>query len=357
MVNSPSLYPKPLFRPSHFHSRLSLALIGAFVLLAAALVVTVSASAPSAAELRLRGWVNELNQERLTVSRQQAQQQLENQGEAAVPALLTALRSDNWVLRRNAADMLGYIASPQAISALREALNNDPVPTVRVNAVYALGELSSPTMIADLQRAAVLDPSAPVRQAAADSLARARTRLALSAGVNEQLLSAFALAPNDANVIYAAAGRNLLVTRNAGKTWEALSGALPSQTTALATSPANSNVLYAGLDGLGLYTSTDGGQTWRATNNGLNVPAGARFVVNAIAVDPQNAQRVAVSTGVWLGTSEVTYHALGIFQTTDGGVTWTAVGQVNRAVPLSGLQFKGSQLFALVDNQVLTYPL
>jgi hypothetical protein len=305
----------------------------------------------------MQGWVNTLSVDKLTVGRQEAMSNIEAAGETAVPYLLSALHSNDWVTRRNAADMLSYIASPTSTNALQDVLANEVVPDVRVNAALALGNIASYTAINELERAAVTDTNAQVRQTAQDSLAREKTRIALAAGVNEQDLNAYAVAPADTRVAYAATRRNLVVTRDGGKTWTTYAQALPSVTTTLAVSPSDSRVLYAGVDSMGIYKSVDGGHTWTAMNSGLDTAPGTRFVVTAITIDPNNAEHVAISTGVWLGSTQMEYHPLNLMQTTNGGQTWTSVGVTKRTDPLSGLAIKGDQLYALAGNQVLAYPL
>jgi hypothetical protein len=253
MVTNPSFTHRQSFQPPHRKY-----VAWAFVLMAIAFAVlaitlTASANPPSAAEVLIQGWVNELRQERLTAERHDAQRELEAAGEASVPTLAVALRSDDVVLRRNAADMLGFIASPTSTSALEYVLMNDAVPTVRRNAAWALGEIDDFSMLDTLEQSAVRDTSQQVRQAASDSLARNRARVALAAGLNERELNAFAAAPQDARVIYAASGRNLSVSRDGGKTWNILQNALPSVSNVLAVSPANSLTLYAGINALGMF--------------------------------------------------------------------------------------------------------
>lgn len=150
------------------------------ILIGAALVVALvfvyidraEATAASAADLQIQAWVHELEADRLTTKRHVAQRQLEAAGEVAVPALLTAARSQDPVMRRNATEMLGYIISPRAAVTLVELLQSDPVPAVRRNAAWALGEYHDPAYRARLEQAAQSDKSAQVRQAARDSLER-----------------------------------------------------------------------------------------------------------------------------------------------------------------------------------------
>ena len=83
------------------------------------------------AKLVIRGWVNDLSEQGLTAKRQAAQTRLEAAGEQAVPALMTALHSNDVNTRRNAADVLGFIASTRATDALVQSLANDPAAAVR----------------------------------------------------------------------------------------------------------------------------------------------------------------------------------------------------------------------------------
>ena len=140
--------------------------------------------------------MNELKSDKLTFVRQEAQRNLELAGEAAVPQLLTALDREA-AQRTNAADLL-WLHCLAAVDkrVLLNALRTDAVPAVRRNAAWALGEIKASSAINVLQQASITDRS-ELRGAAADSLARIRTTLALATGLNEQLdwsirLSAFA---------------------------------------------------------------------------------------------------------------------------------------------------------------------
>lgn len=194
------------------------ALLTLILSLSALAFAIFNAGSPTLAEMRVQGAVNTLNQPGLTAERQQARRELESAGESAVPALIVALRSEDAVLRRNAAEMLGYIGSPQALAALRYALINDSAPLVRRNAAWALGEINDLSALNDLQQAAVLDPNPSVRQTAADSIARIRARLALTAGVNERVLSAFAAPSGNSKIAYLTTRRELVSTHDGGKT-------------------------------------------------------------------------------------------------------------------------------------------
>jgi len=331
------------------------AMLALLISIGALLVSAANAALPVFAEMRIQSAVNALSADRLTPQRHQAQSELEKAGAGAVPALLVALRSENPTLRRNAADMLGFIASPQSATGLRNALSNDATPAVRRNAAWSLGEIQDFTSLNALVRVTVLDTNLSVRQAAADSIARIRTRLALTAKVNEQELSAFAIAPTDSNRAFLATRRDLIASRDGGKTWTTYANALPSLITFLAVSPTNAQLLYASADGLGLFQSTNDGVTWGAMNTGLGLMPGARFSVTALGFDPSDAQHLFVTTGVWLGTSQVEFFPINVMHTLDGGATWQLYQKSRNVLPIAGLAIKNDRLYALAGDQVVIY--
>lgn len=341
-------------------SRRTLITFGAIV----ALIVVIALAAMNAAatpvnpaQLQIRGWITQLHDEKLTAARHNAQRNLELQGQAAVPQLLNALHSNNTTLRRNAADVLGYIAAPQSLPALREAMRNDPAPAVRRNAAYALGEIHDARAIGDLYQTSITDTSASVRGAAADSLARIRTILAKNMQRNEQTIGAFATAALQPETIYAAAKRDFLTSRDGGKTWQTLPNVLPSQVTALQVNPANAQELYAGTEGLGLFKSSDGGKRWHAVNQNIPLTPGAREIISAIAIDPQNPNTIFISRGVWMGTGTVDYYPTGLLSSRDGGATWSALNAgsaMTSQQAIAKLAFRNGQLYGLASDRVLT---
>lgn len=330
----------------------------ALIVAVAIAAVNANATPRSNGEALMAGWVNDLKIDKLTTERQQAQHNLELAGEAAVPQLLTALQSSNTTQRINASDMLGYIASPQSADALRNSLRADPVPAVRRNAAYALGEIKSAGAINDLQQASITDHSEMVRASATDSLARIRTAIALTAHVNDQYITAYASAPSSGDLLYVAAKRDLLTSRDGGKTWLTAANALPSQVSALAVSPSNPQEIYAGVEGMGIFKSTDGGTTWNAINNGITLTPGAREALSAIAIDPNDSNVLYVSRGVWLGTSQVEFYPVGLMSSHDGGTTWqmltTGTSASSGEQAIAKLAFRDGQLYGLAGNRVLT---
>ncbi|MEA3337824.1 MAG: HEAT repeat domain-containing protein [Chloroflexota bacterium] len=107
--------------------------------------------------------VNGLDDEELTAHRNAAQVALLNLGEKAVPSLVIGLRSRETPVRRNAAELLGFIGSPSAVNALLRVAKQDAEPIVREEAVWALGEIGEERIRLALQALAKTDPDPVVR--------------------------------------------------------------------------------------------------------------------------------------------------------------------------------------------------
>src|SRR5947199_1711743 len=116
-------------------------------------------------------------------------------------------------------------------------------------------------------------------------------------------------------------------TRNAGVTWEPLFDDQPiASIGALALAPSDPNVIYVGTGqasirsdityGAGVYKSSDGGAHWRAL--GLT---DTRHI-GKVLVDPRNPDVVLVAA---LGHAYGPNSERGVFRSTDGGGTWTKV--------------------------------
>jgi photosystem II stability/assembly factor-like uncharacterized protein len=64
----------------------------------------------------------------------------------------------------------------------------------------------------------------------------------------------------------------------------------------LAIDPRNSEVVYAGTDGSGVYRSADGGESWQVMSEGLG-----NLVVETLAIDSTLCPTLYAATkdGVW----------------------------------------------------------
>lgn len=91
---------------------------------------------------------------------------------------------------------------------------------------------------------------------------------------------------------------------------------------AIAYDPTNTKIIYVGAPQGGVMKSTDGGLTWSAIgdNWGYNT-------VSAIAVDPKNPTTIYAGTGDFQGM--VGAYTMGVMKSTDGGVSWTNLGRAS----------------------------
>ena len=104
-------------------------------------------------------------------------------------------------------------------------------------------------------------------------------------------------------------GGGLYGSTDGGRSWRPLGPPGPVYVQAIAISPTDPAVVYAGVYGSqarGLYKSTDGGSSWQRLTDALNID------VSTIALDPENP------TAVYVGAAD----AAGLIKSTDGGATW-----------------------------------
>lgn len=97
-----------------------------------------------------------------------------------------------------------------------------------------------------------------------------------------------------------------------GDSWWASQKELPSAARALAADPLQAGVLYAGLNGYGIYRSPDQANTWQERNTGMRSIA----PINALAVSPADAEVIYAGSDGPRG---------GLFQSSDGGLNWRTV--------------------------------
>lgn len=99
-------------------------------------------------------------------------------------------------------------------------------------------------------------------------------------------------------------------------------GSVSGRITALAADPTNALVIYAGAAGGGVWKSTDGGSTWSPLTDFQPTLA-----IGALAIDPSNTQTIYAGTGEANRCADC-QDSQGILKSTDGGSTWTLLGQV-----------------------------
>src|ERR1035437_6198966 len=129
--------------------------------------------------------------------------------------------------------------------------------------------------------------------------------------------------PTTPSTMYAAGvAGGIWKTPTRGASWSPLGDFLSNiAVNSMVMDPSNPNVIYAGtgegywnidaIRGAGIFKTTDGGATWTALTNITSSPD--FYYVNKLAVSP------VTSTRVYAGTSS------GIWRSIDSGVTWTRV--------------------------------
>jgi photosystem II stability/assembly factor-like uncharacterized protein len=152
-------------------------------------------------------------------------------------------------------------------------------------------------------------------------------------------VSALACSRTNPDLYYAGgADGGVWRSTDGGASWVVLTDRLPTTAIgALALDPTNESVIYAGSGeanyanhsrfGMGLYKSTDGGDTWQVL--GGEVFAGRCF--SRLLVHPQNPQRLYAAITRAGGFPEMAAAKghpgasgpVGVFRSDDGGVSWT----------------------------------
>ena len=151
-----------------------------------------------------------------------------------------------------------------------------------------------------------------------------------------------AVHPSQPTTWYIAVGSGgLWKTVNAGVTWQPVFEKQPSYSLGCVTlDPSNPEIVWVGTGeavsgrhvawGDGVYRSRDGGRTWQQ----MGLPASEH--IGKILVDPRdgNVVYVAAEGPLWASGGE-----RGVYKTTDGGASWTAVLTINDDTGITDICF------------------
>ncbi len=119
-------------------------------------------------------------------------------------------------------------------------------------------------------------------------------------------------------------------------------GNIGGRVPALVVHPTNASIAYIGAADGGVWKTTDGGTTWLAKTDFL-----ASLATGSLAIDPSNPERIYWGTGEPYYSGDA-YGGAGVFQSTDGGTTWSSIGlSAEKRIPRIEIDpTNGSVLFA-----------
>lgn len=128
--------------------------------------------------------------------------------------------------------------------------------------------------------------------------------------------SDFAIDQKHPEVIYAINGYNIFKSTDSGETWELIPKGIRCQ---VAIDPVQTDTVYAsGRDGV--CKSIDAGETWELMGRGL--PKGPFVTARPVLIDPVDHR--IVYTGI---NGDIGRDGLGVFLSKDGGETWEQLGK------------------------------
>ena len=151
---------------------------------------------------------------------------------------------------------------------------------------------------------------------------------------------AMAVDPLNEAHLYAGGRGGLWQSEDGGTTWKTLSSPslVRSAIRSIAIAPTVPEILYVGTDQEGIFRSPDGGASWIPASRGLpEALAGGRPTpIRSLAVDQTNPLIAYAATELH-----------GLYKTTDGGASWTAI---NRGLGLLPLQRRVGRPSLLINR-------
>jgi photosystem II stability/assembly factor-like uncharacterized protein len=147
-----------------------------------------------------------------------------------------------------------------------------------------------------------------------------------------------AIDPSDPEIVYAATQNGLFKSTNSGEDWKSFTGLPQGATRTVGISPKNPDMLFAGIELIGFYSSQDGGVSWQQVSAGLEPNGSHRDLV----FDPTNPQIVYLADLL-----------SGVYRSTDEGISWEKInnGLSTRAVTSLSISSDGQHLYAGTNGE------
>ncbi len=135
-------------------------------------------------------------------------------------------------------------------------------------------------------------------------------------------VASFVIDPQNTQVMYAGTwGGGVFKSTDGGANWRSFStGLVNFYIQSLAIDPKTPSTVYAGLYGYGVYKTVNGGMSWSATGAGLN----SNPIVYDLQVDPQNPDTLYAGTRSLTPIFAPPYGG-GAYKSTDGGASWAPI--------------------------------
>jgi photosystem II stability/assembly factor-like uncharacterized protein len=124
----------------------------------------------------------------------------------------------------------------------------------------------------------------------------------------------------------------VLVSRDAGQTWQRVSGVpATSPVNVIVQDPQRSSFVYVGTKQM-FFVSRDGGEQW--SRRGGNLPFGD---FTSIVINPRNSDEIVVGNAFQLAANANGEIGGGVFRSTDAGLTWTRIDARSQRLPSAGI--------------------
>ncbi|MEQ1949198.1 MAG: hypothetical protein ABL995_18540 [Bryobacteraceae bacterium] len=258
---------------------------------------------------------------------------LSNNGLPAFPvSALAASRSTPTVLYAGLSSVVGgqTAAYKSTDGGLNWSATGPGTPSVSLGVASLAVDPSNPAIV----YAGLFARSGPGMMISRDAGA---SWTAVTAVLPFSTFAGIAIDPKTPSIVYAASlNGGVFKSTDTGASWAGINNGLPGvRLHAIAIDPNNTSTLYVRVRDAGVYKSTDGGANWSAANSGLTGSVDLASFLSVIVVDPSN------STVVYTGSPSG-----GAFKSTDGGASWSAIS--------AGLPANAGQALAIDPSSAAT---